>query len=122
VDCSIQTGLQAKGDKQLLHIVLANLLGNAWKYTSKQPEARIEFGSKKENGETVYFVEDNGAGFNMEFAKKLFVPFQRMHRPDEFPGSGVGLATVSRIINKHGGRIWAESAPGKGATFYFSLD
>ena len=122
VDCSIQTGLQTKGDKQLLHIVLANLLGNAWKYTSKQPEALIEFGSKKENGETVYFVEDNGAGFNMEFANKLFAPFQRMHRPDEFPGSGVGLATVSRIIKKHGGRIWAESAPGKGATFYFSLD
>ena len=122
VDCSIQTGLQAKGDKQLLLIVLANLLGNAWKYSSKQPEARIEFGSKIENGETVYFVEDNGAGFNMEFANKLFAPFQRMHRPDEFPGSGVGLATVSRIIKKHGGRIWAESAPGKGATFYFSLD
>ena len=85
-------------------------------------EAQIEFGSKIENGKTVYFVEDNGAGFNMEFANKLFSPFQRMHRPDEFPGSGVGLATVSRIISKHGGRIWADSKPGQGATFFFTLD
>ena len=122
VDCSIQTGIQAKGDKQLLHIVLANLLGNAWKYTSKQADARIEFGCNTENGETVYFVADNGAGFNMEFANKLFAPFQRMHRPDEFPGSGVGLATVSRIISKHGGRIWADSEPGQGSTFFFTLD
>lgn len=122
VDCTIQNGMHAKGDKQLLHIVLANLLGNAWKYTSKQPEARIEFGCKTENSESVYFIEDNGAGFNMDFAKKLFNPFQRMHRPDEFPGSGVGLATVSRIISKHGGRIWAQSEPDKGSTFFFTLD
>lgn len=122
VDCTIQQDMQAKGDKHLLHIVLANLLGNAWKYTSKQAEAKIKLGCKKENGETVYFVEDNGAGFNMAYAKKLFNPFQRMHRPEEFPGSGVGLATVSRIISKHGGRIWAQSEPDKGSTFFFTLD
>jgi PAS domain S-box-containing protein len=122
VDCSIQGGMQARGDKQLLHIVLANLLGNAWKYTGKQTEAQIKFGCKTENDETVYFVEDNGAGFNMAYAKKLFGAFQRMHRSDEFPGTGVGLATVSRIINKHGGRIWAQSEPGKGSTFFFTLD
>ncbi len=122
INCTIQTGMHAKGDKHLLHIVLANLLGNAWKYTSKQPVAEIKFGSKIENGKTVYFVEDNGAGFNMDYANKLFIPFQRIHRPEEFPGSGVGLATVSRIINKHGGRIWAESEPGQGSTFFFTLD
>jgi len=122
VTCTIQPGVPAKGDRQLLRIVMANLLGNAWKYTSKNSQAQIEFGSKVENGETIYFVHDNGAGFDMAYADKLFGAFQRMHRDDEYPGSGVGLATVSRIINKHGGRIWAESAPGKGATFYFTLD
>lgn len=122
VACTIQPGVPAKGDRQLLRIVMANLLGNAWKYTSKHSQAQIEFGSKVENGETIYFVRDNGAGFDMAYADKLFGAFQRMHRDDEYPGSGVGLATVSRIINKHGGRIWAESAPGKGATFYFTLD
>jgi light-regulated signal transduction histidine kinase (bacteriophytochrome) len=101
---------------------MTNLLGNAWKYTSKNTQAEIEFGCKLENGETIYFIRDNGAGFDMAFADKLFGAFQRMHRHDEFPGTGVGLATVSRIINKHGGRIWAESAPGKGATFYFTVD
>jgi len=122
VDCIIQPDVRAKGDKLLLRIVLANMLGNAWKYTSKNPQAQIEFGCKSENGETIYFIRDNGAGFDMDFSGKLFGAFQRMHRDDEFPGTGVGLATVSRIINKHGGRIWAESAPGKGATFYFTLD
>jgi PAS domain S-box-containing protein len=122
VDCIIQPDVRAKGDKSLLRIVLANMLGNAWKYTSKNPQAQIEFGCKSENGETIYFIRDNGAGFDMDFADKLFGAFQRMHRDEEFPGTGVGLATVSRIINKHGGRIWAESAPGKGATFYFTLD
>jgi len=122
VACTIQPGIRAKGDKQLLRIVMANLLGNAWKYTSKNSQAQIEFGTKVENGETIYFVRDNGAGFDMTYATKLFGAFQRMHHDDEFPGTGVGLATVSRIINKHGGRIWAESAPGKGATFYFTLD
>lgn len=122
VDCTIQAGVQARGDKQLLRIVMENLLGNAWKYTSKISQAQIEFGCKLDNGETIYFVRDNGAGFNMAFADKLFGAFQRMHRDDEFPGTGVGLATVSRIINKHGGRIWAETAPNKGATFYFTLD
>lgn len=122
MECTIQTGIQTQGDKQLLRIVLANLLGNAWKYTGKITHARIEFGCKSENGETVYFIRDNGAGFDMAYADKLFGPFQRMHRTDQFPGSGVGLATVSRIINKHGGRIWAQSEPGKGSTFSFTLD
>lgn len=122
VECVVQTDMHARGDKHLLHIVLTNLLDNAWKYTGKQSQARIEFNCKSVDGETVYFVRDNGVGFDMAYADKLFGAFQRMHRSDEFPGTGVGLATVSRIINKHGGRIWAESEPNQGATFFFTLD
>jgi PAS domain S-box-containing protein len=113
--------LYARGDLHLLRIVLENLLNNAWKYTSKQEQAEIEFGSKQEAGQTIYFVRDNGAGFDMTYADKLFGAFQRLHTTTEFPGTGIGLATVQRIIHKHGGRIWAESIVGQGATFYFTL-
>ena len=109
-----------EGDRQLLRVMLENLLGNAWKFTSKQADARIEFGMRQEYPQ-IFFVRDNGAGFDMTYADKLFGAFQRLHDGSEFPGSGVGLASVQRIVNRHGGRIWAESTVGKGATFYFSL-
>jgi light-regulated signal transduction histidine kinase (bacteriophytochrome) len=117
----IVPNLKAGGDPRLLQIVLENLLNNAWKYSSKQREAEIEFGSKDENDETIYFVHDNGAGFDMAYAGKLFGAFQRLHANTEFPGTGIGLATVQRIIHRHGGRIWAESAVEEGATFFFTL-
>lgn len=113
--------LMVDGDPNLLHIVLENLLGNAWKFTSKQPESRIEFGQKAHVKDRTFYVRDNGVGFDMAYADKLFGVFQRLHSLSEFPGTGVGLATVQRIIAIHGGRIWAESAEGKGATFYFTL-
>ncbi len=116
-------GISAHGDQGLLRTALENLLGNAFKYSSKRVEAHIGFGAmQQEDGRTVYFVKDNGAGFNMEEAEKLFTPFQRLHAASDFPGTGVGLATVQRIIRKHGGRIWAEATVGLGATFYFTLD
>jgi light-regulated signal transduction histidine kinase (bacteriophytochrome) len=110
------------GDKQLLQVCLDNLLRNAWKFTGKCPEARIELGITEKNGKKVYYIQDNGVGFDMKYVEKLFEPFQRLHSDKEFPGIGVGLATVQRVINRHGGRIWAESEIGKGATFYFTLD
>jgi light-regulated signal transduction histidine kinase (bacteriophytochrome) len=100
---------------------MENLLGNAWKYTSRTAEARIEFGVEEQEGKTVYFVRDNGAGFDMGYANKLFLPFQRLHKTSEFSGIGIGLATVERIIHRHDGRIWAQAAVGEGATFYFTL-
>ncbi len=109
------------GDKNLLQIALNNLLGNAWKYTGKCEKTRIEFGVARQNGETVYFVRDNGVGFDMRYAGKLFQPFQRLHSSKDYPGTGIGLATVQRVIRRHGGRIWAESEIGKGTTFYFTL-
>lgn len=112
--------LRARGDERLLRIALDNLLGNAWKFTSRQPEARIEVGGQP-GPEPAFFVRDNGAGFDMAHADRLFGVFQRLHGMTEFPGHGVGLATVQRIVNKLGGRIWAEAAVGAGATFYFSL-
>lgn len=109
------------GDERLMQIALSNLLSNAWKYTSKAQEAQIEIGSFKKNNETVFFIRDNGAGFKQAYAGKIFDPFQRLHSDKEFPGSGIGLAIVKRIIGKHDGSIWATGEPGKGATFYFCL-
>jgi signal transduction histidine kinase len=110
-----------EGDRRLLRIVLENLLGNAWKYTSRRPEADVEFGCERRSGLTVFYVRDNGAGFDASAADRLFQPFQRLHSASEFPGSGVGLATVQRIIARHGGEVWAASSPGEGATFFFTL-
>ncbi len=121
VKFSIQSDVSAHGDVRLLGIVLENLLGNAWKFTSKQQEAVVSFGAEQRDGATVYYVRDNGAGFDMAYANKLFGAFQRLHSASEFEGTGIGLATVQRIIHRHGGRIWAESEPNKGATFYFML-
>ncbi|TRX01160.1 PAS domain S-box protein [Candidatus Methylobacter oryzae] len=122
VQCTVQPGISAWGDARLLRIVLDNLLGNAWKFTSQQPDAHIEFGVQARSDQTVYFVRDNGAGFDMAYAEKLFGAFQRLHDASEFPGTGIGLATAQRVIHKHGGHICAESEVGKGATFYFTLE
>jgi light-regulated signal transduction histidine kinase (bacteriophytochrome) len=111
----------AYGDRNLLRLVLENLLGNAWKFSSKVDLPRIEMGIKESNGKKTYYIQDNGVGFDMTYADKLFKPFQRLHKASEFPGTGIGLATVQRIIRRHGGEIWAESTVGEGATFYFTL-
>jgi PAS domain S-box-containing protein len=117
-----EDGLCAHGDPRLLHAVLQNLLGNAWKFSARQPVARITLGRLTgSSGEDVFFVRDNGAGFDMTFAHKLFGTFERLHSPGDFPGTGIGLATVKRVIERHGGRVWAESKTGEGATFYFSF-
>lgn len=122
VEVIIPDKLPAKCDAGLMGVVLENLLSNAWKYTGKNPQARIVFGSRKEpDGTTCVYVEDNGAGFDARYADKLFTPFQRLHSAAEFPGTGVGLATVQRIIHRHGGRIWATAEVGRGATFAFTV-
>jgi len=117
----IQDGIVVKADQRLLGVVMTNLLDNAWKFTSKSEHPHITFGADVSNGETVFFVRDNGAGFNMEYVGKIFNAFQRLHKMEEFSGTGIGLATVQRIIHRHGGRIWAFGEPGKGATFFFTL-
>lgn len=121
VEWVIEPNVLVDGDSRLLQIVLDNLLGNAWKYTSKHLSARIEFGLKRQNGAAAYFVKDDGAGFDPEYSARLFGAFQRLHGAAEFPGTGIGLATVQRIVLRHGGRVWAEGALEKGATFYFTL-
>jgi PAS domain S-box-containing protein len=113
--------LRAKGDPRLIHLVLENLLSNSWKFTAPRPSARIEFGEADIDGALAYFIRDNGVGFDMSYAGKMFGAFQRFHDAREFAGTGIGLATVQRIIHKHGGRIWADSKPGDGATFFFTL-
>ena len=117
----IQDALQVQGDARLLHIVLQNLLSNAWKFTSKHAQATIEFGQLQQQGEEVYFVRDDGNGFDMHYVDKLFGAFQRLHSEAEFEGTGIGLATVQRVLHRHGGRIWAEGAVEQGATFYFTV-
>ncbi len=118
----IEAGLVARGDRQLLRVLLENLIGNAWKFTAKETVARIEVGAREdEEHGRVFFVHDNGAGFDMTYADKLFGAFQRLHARSEFDGTGVGLATVQRVITRHEGQVWAEAKPDEGATFYFVL-
>jgi len=121
VEFVIGERLIARGDTQLLRVVLENLLGNAWKFTAKHSQARIEFGRLNRKGKAVYFVGDDGVGFDMAYIEKIFKAFQRLYPSNEFEGSGIGLATVERIITRHGGEVWAEGEVGKGATFYFTL-
>jgi signal transduction histidine kinase len=117
----VRRGARVIADEGLMQVALANLLGNAWKYTSRVDVAKIEFGFSEDPSGAVYFVRDNGAGFNPRLADRLFRPFQRLHSQGEFPGTGVGLATAQRIIARHGGKIWAESNVDRGAVFYFTL-
>jgi signal transduction histidine kinase len=121
VDLAIAEGIRAEADARLLRVLVENLLRNAWKFTGKHPTAKIEFGISQNNGRPVYFVRDDGAGFDMAYAGKLFGAFQRLHAMTEFNGTGIGLATVQRIVNRHGGKVWAEGKVDQGATFYFTL-
>jgi signal transduction histidine kinase len=118
---SIQPGIVVVGEPELVRAALTNLLSNAFKFTADEPQPRIELGTERRDSEQVLFISDNGVGFDMRYSEKLFRPFERLHDPKRFPGTGVGLATVQRIVNRHGGRIWAEGQPGEGATFYFTL-
>jgi two-component system NtrC family sensor kinase len=121
VELRVAEQLLAEADSGLMRVAFDNLLGNAWKFAAKVPEARIEIGAEQKPGGAVFFVRDNGAGFDMSYAENLFRPFQRLHAESDFPGTGIGLATVQRIIDRHGGRIWAEGAVDRGATFYFTI-
>jgi light-regulated signal transduction histidine kinase (bacteriophytochrome) len=117
----IEAGLSIRGDERLLRIMLSNLIENAWKFTSKRKKAEIRFGHTQKGSEFPYFVRDNGAGFDIAYVDKLFGAFQRLHTAGEFEGTGIGLATVQRIVHRHGGRVWAEGAVNQGPTFYFTL-
>jgi light-regulated signal transduction histidine kinase (bacteriophytochrome) len=121
VEVHIAQGLRARGDPALLRLLLENLLGNAWKFTGHETPARIEVGVERDGDRLAYYVRDNGVGFDMAYADKLFGAFQRLHGATEFPGTGIGLATVQRIILRHGGQVWAHSTVGQGATFFFTL-
>ncbi|MCC5887995.1 MAG: PAS domain S-box protein [Gammaproteobacteria bacterium] len=121
VDAAIEEGLEVEGDARLIEIMLRNLLGNAWKFTSKHPRAQIEVGLHEANGNAVYYVRDDGAGFDMAYAGQLFAPFQRLHSDHDFGGTGIGLAIVQRIVGRHGGRIWVEAEVDRGATFFFTF-
>jgi light-regulated signal transduction histidine kinase (bacteriophytochrome) len=116
-----QPGVMAEADPRLMRVAFENLIGNALKFTARTADAAITFGSSSQNGKTVYFLRDNGAGFDMKYVDRLFTAFQRLHGERDFKGSGIGLATVSRIIRRHHGSIWAEGEPGKGAAFFFTL-
>jgi signal transduction histidine kinase len=123
VELVIEPGLRARADPRLLGVVLTNLLANAWKFTSKTPAARVAVGSARDaQGALSFYVKDNGAGFDPRHASRLFGAFQRLHAATDFPGTGIGLATVQRVVQRHGGRVWAEGSPGAGATFFFTLE
>lgn len=121
VEVTIEPGLRVRGDATLLRLVLENLLGNAWKYSGQNPRAKIDFGTTSADGRRIFVVRDNGAGFDMRVADRLFGLFQRLHSAKDFPGTGVGLASVRRIVQRHGGEVWAEAEPGRGAAFFFTL-
>lgn len=123
VEFIIVPGIVDRGDSRLLQVVLENLLNNAWKFTAKNPQAKIEFGvmPSEPNTPPTYFVRDDGVGFDMAYTSKLFSPFQRLHSVSEFPGNGIGLATVQRIVHRHGGQVWTEGSIDRGAIFYFTL-
>jgi len=122
VETRVQEGLQAGGDPGLVRVVLENLLDNAWKYTLRTPRAKVEVvGEEAPEGGPAFCVRDNGAGFDMAYAEKLFAPFQRLHPAREYEGSGIGLALVQRIVRRHGGRVWADGEPDRGARFFFTL-
>ena len=121
LETQVAPDIEVYGDERLLTVVLENLLDNAWKFTQNQSAARIEFGAESTEKETVCFVRDSGAGFDMTYAAKLFQPFQRLHKVEEFPGTGIGLATVKRIVERHGGRVWIEGALGRGTTAHFAI-
>ncbi len=122
VEVNIAEGINGYGDERLITIALTNLLGNAWKFTSKTANARIEFGTLQQDGKSIYYVRDNGAGFDAQYTEKMFLPFHRLHSEEEFEGTGIGLAIVTRVIHRHGGDIWAEGKTGEGATVYFRLE
>jgi len=121
VDVAIEDGIIVDADSRLMRIALENLMGNSWKFTANTAASRIEFGRRQDSDRVTFFVRDNGAGFDMTHAAKMFRPFQRLHSDSEFSGTGIGLATVYRIVDRHGGRVWAEGKVGQGATFSFTI-